>query len=128
MASFNRVVLVGNLTRDVELKYLSTGTAVADLGVAINDRVKRGDEWVDEATFVDVTLFGKIAEVAGEYLSSGSPLLVEGRLKQDRWEKDGEKRQKLKVIGEKLQLLGSTKKGSNEKAAESAAGKDEFSA
>jgi len=112
MASFNRVVVMGNLTRDPEVKYLPSGTAVVDLGIAVNDRVKRGDEWVDEATFVDVTLFGRSAEVAGEYLKSGSQALIEGRLKQDRWEQEGVKRSKLKVIGERLQLLGPGKGGS----------------
>src|SRR5437016_2341404 len=107
MASFNRVILVGNLTRDPELRYIPSGTAVTDVGVAVNDRVKRGDQWVDEATFVDVTLWGRTAEIANEYLSKGSPVLIEGRLKLDRWEKDGQKHSKLKVVGERLQMLGS---------------------
>ena len=107
MPSFNKVVLMGNLTRDVELRETSSGTAVTDLGLAVNDRVKRNDEWVDEATFVDVTLFGRSAEVAGEYLSKGSPILIEGRLKLDSWEsKECEKRNKLRVQGEKMQMLG----------------------
>ena len=93
MASFNRVILLGNLTRDVEVRYLQSGTAVADVGMAVNDRRKgQNGEWIDETTFVDVTLWGRTAEVAGEYLSKGSPLLVEGRLKYDTWEKDGQKR------------------------------------
>jgi single-strand DNA-binding protein len=107
MASFNRVVLVGNLTRDPELRYIPSGTAVSDIGLAVNDRVKRGDQWVDEATFVDITLWGRTAEIANEYLSKGSPVLIEGRLKLDRWEKDGQKHSKLKVVGERLQMLGS---------------------
>lgn len=107
MASFNRVVLVGNLTRDPELRYIPSGTAVSDIGLAVNDRVKRGDQWVDEATFVDITLWGRTAEIANEYLSKGSSVLIEGRLKLDRWEKDGQKHSKLKVIGERLQMLGS---------------------
>lgn len=106
MASFNRVILVGNLTRDIELRYTQGGTAVTDIGLAVNDRVKRGTEWVDETTFVDVTLWGRTAEVAGEYLSKGSPLLIEGRLKLDTWETDGNKRSKLKVVGERMQMLG----------------------
>jgi len=106
MASYNRVVLVGNLTRDPELRYIPSGTAVSDIGLAVNDRVKRGNEWVDETTFVDVTLWGRTAEVANEYLSKGSPVLIEGRLKFESWEKDGQKRSKLKVIGEKMQMLG----------------------
>ncbi len=106
MASYNRVVLVGNLTRDIELKYIPSGTAVAEMGLAINDRVKKGDQWVDETVFVDVTLWGRTAEVANEYLSKGSPCLIEGRLKLDTWEKDGQKRSKLRVVADKLQLLG----------------------
>jgi single-strand DNA-binding protein len=106
MASYNRVVLVGNLTRDIELRYIPSGTAVAEIGLAVNDRVKRGDQWVEEATFVDVTLWGRDAEVANQYLNKGSSLLIEGRLKLDQWEKDGQKRSKLKVIAEKMQMLG----------------------
>lgn len=107
MASFNRVILVGNLTRDPELRYISSGTAVTDVGLAVNDRVKRNDQWVDETTFVDVTLWGRQAEVASEYLSKGSPVLIEGRLKLDQWEQEGQKRSKLKVVGERMQMLSS---------------------
>lgn len=111
MASFNRVVLVGNLTRDVELKYIASGSAVAEIGLAVNDRVKKGEQWVDDTTFVDVTLWGRTAEIAAEYLSKGSSALFEGRLKLDTWEKDGQKRSKLRVIAEKMQLLGSRENG-----------------
>jgi single-strand DNA-binding protein len=108
MASFNRVILLGNLTRDVEVRYLQSGTAVADIGMAVNDRRKgQNGEWVDETTFVDVTLWGRTAEVAGEYLTKGSPLLVEGRLKYDTWEKEGQKRSKLSVVCERMQMVGS---------------------
>ena len=107
MASFNRVIVMGNLTRDVEVRYLQSGMAVADIGLAVNDRRKnQAGEWVEEATFVDVTLWGRTAEVAGEYLSKGSPILVEGRLKLDSWESDGQKRSKLKVVGERMQMVG----------------------
>jgi len=107
MASFNRVILVGNVTRDPELRYIPSGTAVIDLGLAVNDRRKNQQgEWVEETTFVDVTLWGRTAEVAGEYLQRGSPVLIEGRLKLDQWEQDGQKRSKLKVIGDRMQLLG----------------------
>ena len=108
MASFNRVVLVGNLTRDVEIRYISSGTAVTDISLAVNDRVKKNNEWVDETSFFDVTLWGRTAEVASEYLSKGSSVLIEGRLKQERWEQDGQKRSKVKVIGEKMQMLSRT--------------------
>jgi len=112
MASFNRVILVGNLTRDPELRYIPSGTAVSDIGLAVNDRVKRGDQWVDETTFVDITLWGRTAEIANEYLSKGSSVLIEGRLKLDRWEKEGQKHSKLKVICDKMQMLGG-KEGGN---------------
>ena len=107
MASYNRVVLMGNLTRDVELRYTPSGTAVTDISLAVNERVKRNDQWSDEVHFFDVTLWGRTAEIAGEYLSKGSPVLVEGRLKHDRWEQDGQKRSKVKIVGEKMQMLGS---------------------
>jgi single-strand DNA-binding protein len=108
MASFNRVILMGNLTRDVEIKYLQSGMAVAEIGLAVNDRRKNNQgEWVDEVTFVDITLWGRTAEIASEYMSKGSPCLIEGRLKLDSWEKDGKKNYKLRVVGEKLQLLSS---------------------
>jgi single-strand DNA-binding protein len=116
---------VGNLTRDVEVKYLQSGTAVTEIGLAVNDRRKnQNGEWVDETTFVDVTLWGRTAEVASEYLTKGSPLLVEGRLKLDKWEKDGQKHSKLRVVGEKMQLLGSrgTGGGGSRNTAEGAGG------
>jgi single-strand DNA-binding protein len=108
MASFNRVILVGNLTRNPELRRIPSGTAVSELGLAVNDRRKNSDgEWVDETTFVDVTLWARTAEVACEYLSKGSPVLIEGRLKLDTWENnEGQKRSKLRVVGERMQMLG----------------------
>lgn len=107
MASFNRVILLGNLTRDIELKYTQTGLAVTEVGVAVSDRRKnQAGEWVEETTFVDVTLWGRTAEVASEYLSKGSPIFIEGRLKLDSWESEGQKRYKLRVVGERMQMLG----------------------
>ena len=107
MASYNRVILVGNLTRDIELRYTPGGTAVTDIGVAVNDRRKTANgEWVEEATFVDVVMYGRTAEVASEYLGKGSPILIEGRLKLDQWETDGQKRSKLRVVCERMQMLG----------------------
>jgi single-strand DNA-binding protein len=112
MASYNRVILVGNITRDIELRYTQSGMAVTDLGLAVNDRRKtQSGEWVDETTFVDVTLWGRQAEIAGEYLGKGSPVLIEGRLKLDTWEQDGQKRSKLRVVGERMQMLGSRPSG-----------------
>ncbi|MBX3419243.1 MAG: single-stranded DNA-binding protein [Pirellulaceae bacterium] len=106
MASLNLVVLMGNLTRDVELKYSQNQLAIAKFGLAVNERVKKNNEWVDEPTFVDITLFGRTAEIANQYLSKGSSVLIEGRLKYDSWESDGQKRSKLHVIGEKMQMVG----------------------
>jgi single-strand DNA-binding protein len=108
MASYNRVMLIGNLTRDIELRHTPGGTAVTDMGMAVNDRRKNTQgEWVDEVTYVDVTLWGRIAEIASEYLRKGSPVFIEGRLKLDSWEAEGQKKYKLRVVGERLQLLGS---------------------
>src|SRR5215470_5314415 len=107
MASYNRVILVGNLTRDPELRYIPSGTAVTEIGLAVNDRRKNAaGEWVDETTFVDVTLWSRTAEIASEYLNKGSSVMIEGRLKLDTWEKDGKKNSKLRVVGEKLVMLG----------------------
>jgi single-strand DNA-binding protein len=108
MASFNRVILVGNITREIELKYTQSSLAVTELGLAVNDRRKnQAGEWIEETTFVDVTLWGRTAEIAGEYLGKGSSVLIEGRLKLDTWEKEGQKRSKLRVVGERMQMLGS---------------------
>jgi single-strand DNA-binding protein len=113
MSSFNRVILVGNLTRDPELKYIPSGSAVTEIGLAVNDRRKNAQgEWVEETTFVDVTLWGRTAEVASEYLSKGSSVLIEGRLKLDTWESEGQKRSKLRVVGERMQMLGGRGGGS----------------
>ena len=112
MASFNRVILMGNITRDIELKFTQSGLAVTELGLAVNDRRKnQAGEWIDETTFVDVTLWGRTAEIASEYLGKGSPILIEGRLKLDMWETDGQKRSKLRVVGERMQMLGGRKDG-----------------
>lgn len=106
MASFNRVILLGNVTRDLEIKYLQSGMAVTEVGLAVNDRRKdQSGNWIEETTFVDVTLWGRTAEIAGEYLTKGSPVLIEGRLKLDTWEKDGKKNYKMRVVGEKMQLI-----------------------
>lgn len=110
MASFNKVILLGNLTRDPEVRYTPKGTAVTELGMAVN-RVYTAEngEKREEATFVDVTLWGRTAEIAAEYLKKGRPVLIEGRLQLDTWDdkQSGQKRSKLKVVGEGLQLIGS---------------------
>lgn len=112
MADYNRVVLMGRLTRDVELKYTPGGTAVTDAGLVVNNRRKDGDgKWVEEPCFVDVTMFGRTAEVASQYLGKGSPLFIEGHLRFESWEKDGQRRSKLKVVCDRLQLIGSKPAG-----------------
>jgi single-strand DNA-binding protein len=109
MASFNKVILLGNVTRDPEIRYTPKGTAVTELGMAVN-RVYTtdGGEKREEVTFIDVTLWGRTAEIAGEYLKKGRPVLIEGRLQLDTWDdkQSGQKRSKLKVVADGLQLIG----------------------
>jgi single-strand DNA-binding protein len=110
MASLNKVMLIGNVTRDPEVKYTPKGSAVADLGLAINRTyTNQSGEKVEEVTYVDVELWGRLAEIAGEYAKKGRPIFIEGRLRIDSWEdkQSGQKRNRLKVVGEGLQLLGS---------------------
>lgn len=114
MANLNKVFLMGNLTRDPELRYTPKGTAVAELGLAIN-RVWNNDQGQkqEETTFVDVTLWGRTAELAQQYLTKGRPVYVEGRLTLDTWDdkQTGQKRSKLKVVGETMQFLNSGERG-----------------
>ncbi|MCR9230436.1 MAG: single-stranded DNA-binding protein [bacterium] len=110
MASFNKVILVGNLTRDPQVRYTPGGTAVAEIGLAVNRSWfdKNSNSRKEETTFVDVTLWGRTAEVASEYLTKGRPVLIEGRLQLDQWDdkESGQKRSKLKVVGENMTMLG----------------------
>ena len=117
MASYNKVILVGNLTRDPELRHIPSGTAVTDLGLAVNrtwtDR--NTNQRNEETTFVDVTCWGRTAEIACEYLRKGRPVLVEGRLQMDEWNdrETGAKRTKLKVVCDNMQMLGSRNEGNS---------------
>jgi len=108
MASVNKVMLLGNLTRDPEIRYTPKGTAVTDLGMAIN-RIRTGDngERIEEVTYVDVTLWGRQAELAGQYLGKGRPVFIEGRLQLDQWDdkQSGQKRSRLRVVVENMQFL-----------------------
>lgn len=110
MASFNKVILVGNLTRDPEVKYLPSSTAVAEIGLAVNRTWfdKQSNTRKEDVTFIDVTLWGRTAEIAGEYLSKGRSVLIEGRLQLDTWQdkETGKNRSKLKVVGEQMTMLG----------------------
>ena len=125
MASFNKVILLGNLTRDPEVRYTPKGSAVCDLGLAVN-RVYTLDsgEKREEVTYVDVVLWARLAEIAGEYLKKGRPVFIEGRLQLDTWDdkQSGQKRSKLRVIGETMQLLGSRPSGSGAAPAEAGEG------
>jgi len=109
MANLNKVMIIGNVTRDPEIKYTPKGSAVTDLGIAVN-RVytPEGGEKREETTYVDVTLWGRQAEIAGEYCKKGRSVYIEGRLQLDSWEDktSGQKRSKLRVVGESFQLLG----------------------
>jgi single-strand DNA-binding protein len=114
MPNLNRVLLIGNLTRDPEVRYTPKGTAVAEIGLAIN-RVYTGEdgEKKEDTTFVDVTLWARQAEIAGQYLKKGRPVFIEGRLQLDTWDdkQTGQKRSRLRVVSESLQLLGSRPEG-----------------
>ncbi|MBV8377558.1 MAG: single-stranded DNA-binding protein [Verrucomicrobia bacterium] len=114
MANLNRVLLIGNLTRDPEIRYTPKGTPVTEIGLAVN-RVYSGEdgERKEETTFVDVTLWARQAEIAGQYLKKGRPVFIEGRLQLDSWDdkQTGQKRSRLRVVAENLQLLGSRQEG-----------------
>jgi len=110
MASFNKVILVGNLTRDPELRYTPKGTAIAKIGLAVNRKWKsETGELKEEVTFVDVDTFGRTAENVGQYMRKGRPILIEGRLRLDQWDdkQTGQKRSRLGVVAESVQFLGS---------------------
>jgi single-strand DNA-binding protein len=121
MASYNRVLLIGNLTRNPELRYTPSGVAVSDLGLAVNESFKnKAGELVEHTCFVDIVVWGRQAETASEYLHKGSPVFVEGRLQLDQWEnKDGEKRTKLRVRADRIQFLGSSSRSSDSASAPS---------
>lgn len=121
MASYNKVILVGNVTRDPELRTIGQGTSVTELGLAVNRSWydKQSRERKEETTFVDVTLWGRQAEVACEFLAKGRSVMIEGRLQMDSWEdkSTGQKRSKLKVTGESMQLLGGKGEAKRERPA-----------
>jgi single-strand DNA-binding protein len=122
MASFNKVILLGNLTRDPEIRYTPKGSAVCDLGIAVNRQYTlENGERREEVTYVDVVLWARLAEIAAEYLKKGRPVFIEGRLQLDTWDdkQSGQKRSKLRVIGETMQMLGSRGAGGGAGAGES---------
>jgi len=107
MVTFNRVILAGNLVRDPETRFLPSGVAVTSFSIAVNRRYKSNNEVKEEVSFFDISVFGKTGENCAEYLSKGRPVLVEGRLRQRSWEKDGVKRSKIEVVADNVQFLGS---------------------
>jgi single-strand DNA-binding protein len=109
MASYNRVLLMGNLTRDIEMRQFPSGSSVGKLGLAVNEKYKdRNEQWVERTNFIDCEVFGRKAEVMAQYLTKGSPVFVEGKLRLDTWQdkNDGSNRSKLKVVIENFEFVG----------------------
>jgi len=113
MADVNHVILIGRLTRDAELKYTTGGTAVCKFAMAVNKRRKQGEQWVEEANFFDIVLWGSSGESINQYLVKGKQVAVDGELRQNRWEQDGQSRSKVEIVANNVQLLG----GGNQQAA-----------
>ncbi|MBP3366972.1 MAG: single-stranded DNA-binding protein [Treponema sp.] len=124
-SDINSVVIVGRLTRDAELRYLNSGTAVASFSIAVNRSKKDGDQWVSEAHFFDVSYFGRPAEGVKPYLTKGTQIAVQGSLKQDRWEKEGQKFSKVTIHADSVELLGSRSSGGSS-GYQNSSGSDSF--
>ncbi len=106
MTSFNKVILLGNLTRDPEVHYTPNGAAVASFAIAVNRKYKQGEETKEEVSYIDIVVFGKQAESCGQYISKGDSVLIDGRLQQRRWEtEDGQKRNKVEVVAERVNFM-----------------------
>ena len=118
MTDLNHVVLIGRLTRDLgdderSFGYVGNGQARANVSIAVNRSKKSGDEWIDETSFFDITIWGKTAENLKPYLNKGKQICVDGYLKQDRWEKDGQKMSRITIVADNVQLLGGNKDGNS---------------
>lgn len=113
MADLNHVTLIGRLTRDAELKYTPGGLAISSFSIAVNRRRKNGDQWVDEVSYFDINLYGKPAESLKQYLTKGKQVAVDGELRQDRWEKDGQNHSRIYIAANNVQLLGGNTGSSN---------------
>lgn len=125
MADINRVIEIGHLTRDEELKYTPGGMAIGNISIAINRRVKKGQDWVDEANYFDVVIFGKQAESLQRFLTKGKQIAVDGFLKQERWtDQNGQSRSAIKIVANDIQLLGG-KEGSQNNGGYENAGYDD---
>lgn len=103
---FNKVILIGNLTKDPELRYTPSGTPVTTMRLAVTTKFKQSDEFKEETLFIDVVVFGRQAETCSQYLSKGRPVLAEGRLQERRWESDGQQRSKMEVVAQNVRFLG----------------------
>ena len=115
MNGFNKVILIGNLTRNPELRYTPGGTPVASFALAVNRRFRQGEELRDEVCYIDIVVFGKQAEHCGQYLSKGSGVIVEGRLQQRRWETDdGQKRSKHEVVAQSVTFMPKRQEGAGD--------------
>ena len=106
MVDLNHVVLIGRLTRDAELKSIASGQAVCKFSIAVNRRRKNGDQWEDEANFFDIVVWGRQGESLHQYLVKGKMVAVDGELRQDRWQQDGQNRSKVEIVANNIQLLG----------------------
>lgn len=126
MTGFNKVILIGNLTKNPELRYTPNGTPVASFGLAVNRRYRQAEETKEEVCFIDVVVFGKQAEYCGQYLSKGNGVIVDGRLQQRRWEtEDGQKRSKHEVVAQTVTFLPKRQDGGSEPAVLDEAGFEE---
>ena len=109
MTDLNKVFEIGRLTKDASVEFIQTGTPKCEISIAVNRSVKKGNDWVDEVSFFNVTIWGKTAQNLEKYLKKGTQICVEGYLKQDRWEKDGQKQSRVVIVADNIQLLGSGK-------------------
>lgn len=120
---YSKAILIGRLTRDPELRYTPKGTPVASFSLAVNYRYKQTDEMKDEVSFIDIVVFGKLAEFCGQYLNKGTAVIVDGRLQQRRWESDGQQKSKIEVVAQSVNFLPGSKRGAAE---ESSSGEGDF--
>ena len=122
MTDINNVTLVGRLTKDADIRYTTGGTAVLNFALAVNESRKQGEKWIEEASFFDVTLFGKAGESVHQYMVEGKQVAVSGRLQQQRWQKDGQNYSKVAVVANYVQLFGSAQGTSQSAPSESTSG------
>ena len=113
MTDLNKIFETGRLTKDAKVEFIQTGTAKCEVSIAVNRSIKKGTEWVDEVSFFNVTIWGKTAQNLEPYLKKGTQILVEGYLKQDRWEKDGQKQSRVVIVADNVRLMGGNGKTEN---------------